>query len=250
MRALTRALLTAAILVTAMACAGGEEPSRRAPQQSVAITSPAQGASIKGNVVRLELGASGILILPAQGQRSSRTGHFHVFVDADPPPVGSKIETGPGIIHSAESSVSVYGLARGEHRLVAVLGDGQHYRLPTTPAEVGVNVEGPSVRGTVAGSAAAALDVAVEGVTLAPAASDHSFKAGTHGHLHVLVDREPPAAGQPIPSGDPDVVHTADEHVLLPKLSPGSHTVWVVLGYADHTPFDPAVADRVTFTVS
>ncbi|MGH2667938.1 MAG: DUF4399 domain-containing protein, partial [bacterium] len=63
-------------------------------------------------------------------------------------------------------------------------------------------------------------------------------------------DQTPLPPGQPYPPKDQaGPIHTADSMVGLTGLAPGEHTIWVVLGYADHTPFDPPVADKVTVTV-
>jgi LPXTG-motif cell wall-anchored protein len=71
-------------------------------------------------------------------------------------------------------------------------------------------------------------------------------------HLHYFIDRDPATVlrqGEPIPTGQPDIIHTADTTEVLPNLSPGPHTVWVVLAHTDHTPFSPNVQDQVRFTV-
>ena len=90
------------------------------------------------------------------------------------------------------------------------------------------------------------LTVKVEGVTLAKADGDTSGKTG---HLHVFVDRDPTAAGQPIPK-EAGVIHTTDTTISVPDLAPGEHTLWVVLGDGNHFPFAPAVLDKVTVTVA
>jgi Domain of unknown function (DUF4399) len=74
----------------------------------------------------------------------------------------------------------------------------------------------------------------------------------TAAHLHYFIDRDPAGVlqpGQPIPSGQADIIHTPDTSQVLPNLSPGSHSVWVVLAHTDHTPYIPNVQDRVTFTI-
>ena len=90
------------------------------------------------------------------------------------------------------------------------------------------------------------LTVKVEGVTLVKADGDTS---GRTGHLHVFVDRDPTAAGQPIPK-EAGVIHTTDTTISVPDLGPGEHTLWVVLGDGNHVPFAPAVLDKVTVTVA
>jgi hypothetical protein len=218
---------------------------------SLAITSPADGTSIKGNVVKLVLSVTGISIVKPDGDTSGKTGHFHVFIDRDPLPRGTVIPKEKGIVHSETNPVTVAGLTLGSHRLTVVLGDGTHRRIGDVQAATNVNVTGPAIQAsapeTVAAGQPAPLTVTVQGVTLAAANGDTS---GSTGHLHFFVDREPTPAGQPIPKGDPMIIHSAKPDVAIPGLAPGAHTVWVVLGDGNHVPFDPPVEAKVTFSVS
>lgn len=72
--------------------------------------------------------------------------------------------------------------------------------------------------------------------------------AGRLGHLHLLVDREPTAAGQSIPV-ETGIIHTTETSVEIPGLAVGEHTIWVVAGDANHVPLDPRVMDKVVVTV-
>lgn len=86
-----------------------------------------------------------------------------------------------------------------------------------------------------------------EGVTVRPAGEAASREEG---HFHVFVDRTPELAeGTPIAGGDPQIIHTAGTSLEIAELAEGEHTVTVVLGYSDHTPWWPQVSDSVTFTV-
>jgi hypothetical protein len=81
------------------------------------------------------------------------------------------------------------------------------------------------------------------------AATDNDPNAS---HLHYFIDRDPASVlrpGEPIPTGQPDIIHTADTSQQLPTLSPGQHRVWVVLAHTDHTPYAPNVQDQVSFTI-
>lgn len=72
-------------------------------------------------------------------------------------------------------------------------------------------------------------------------------------HFHYFIDRDPATVlqpGQPIPTFQPDIIHTAATTQQLPNLTPGQHTVWVVLAHTSHIPFNPNVQAQVTFTVS
>jgi hypothetical protein len=217
----------------------------------LAIASPTPGTDVKGNVVRLSLTVSGIQIVAANGDTSGKTGHFHVFVDRDPPAAGAVIPKEKGIIHSASNPVVVPGLTLGSHRLVVVLGDGAHHRIGSVEAQTTVNVLGPTLTATAPAAVprgqSVTVNVTVQGVTLVAANGDTSGKTG---HLHLFLDRDPTPAGQPIPQGDPSIFHTANPTIQVSDLAPGEHTIWVVLGDGNHVPFDPPVEDKLTLTVT
>jgi uncharacterized protein DUF4399 len=211
------------------------------------VTAP---SSVQGNVVDLELVATGISIVKADGDTSGKTGHFHVFIDREPVAPGAAIPKEPGIVHSAANPVTLTGLSIGRHKIAVVFGDGAHRRISSTVSETSVDVKGPSVDAAAPATAAAAkpfvLNVTVAGVTLVKADGDTSGKTG---HLHVFIDREPNPAGQAIPK-EAGIIHTADTTITMPALAAGEHTIWVVLGNGVHAPFASPVLDKVTVTVA
>lgn len=216
---------------------------------SVAITSPEDGSSTKGNVVTLSLEANDIEIIGADGDTSGETGHFHVFVDQVPVAPGEVIPESEGVIHTTETEVVIAGLRPGLHNFVVVLGDGTHTRIGSFADEVSVSVEGPSVTATapaeISSGEVLQIQAQVEGIELVAADGDTS---GETGHLHVLVDPpSPPALGTPIP--EEGAIHTTSLTIEVPDLTPGEHTLWVVVGDGTHTPLDPLVAAIVKVTV-
>ena len=225
--------------------------SRSTAPSALRITSPTNGMNIKGNVVTLAVESPGIEIKKADGDTSGRTGHYHVFIDGEPAAPGEVIAKGPGIVHSADNPIVIYGLTSGSHKLTVVLGNGAHARIGSSKSTVTVIVAGPSLDATAPASVVAnqQFDVTavVTGVTLVKADGDTS---GRTGHLHVFVDQPPSAAGQAIPTGVTTVIHSATSPVHVPGLAAGEHTLWVVLGDGTHRPFDPPVMDKLTLTVS
>lgn len=113
-----------------------------AASTKLAITSPAPGTAVKGNVVTLDLDVSDISLVKADGDTSGRTGHLHVFIDRPATPVGQPIPREPGIVHTADNPAKLYGLTVGKHDLVVVMGDGAHTRLPDYEARTSVTVGG------------------------------------------------------------------------------------------------------------
>lgn len=226
----------------------GTEPQASAGR--VQIVAPEAGARIDGNVVTLKLAVAGLSVVKADGDTSGRTGHVHVFVDRDPVPTGQPIPKEPGIIHTADTTVTIPGLSVGRHVFRVVLGDGVHTRLAGDGApSVEVDVAGPSVSvrapAKVAAGSVVALDIAVEGLDIVAADGDTS---GRTGHLHVFVDRDPAAPGGAIPK-EAGIIHTTETHVEVPDLAPGDHVFWVVAGDGTHTALTPAVRATATVTV-
>jgi hypothetical protein len=252
------ALVTAAALTVAACTASQTGVSQPAPSAHPGTTvhavpalafAGAPPSSVAGNVVALDLAAQGVRIVPPDGDTSGATGHYHLFIDRDPPPPGAPIPKEPGIVHTAESHVTLPGLTAGTHHIAVVLGDGAHRRLGDAVVQTDIAVRGPSVTAsapvTVNAGDPVTIELHVEGIRLTPADGDTS---GGTGHLHLFVDRSPTAAGQPIPKED-GIVHTSDTSVTLPPMAPGDHTVWVVVGNGAHVPLDPPVMAKVTFTV-
>src|SRR5437868_5544532 len=144
MRHIWKPLLVAvALTLVSGACAGNRELPK------VDITSPANGFRVEGNVLTLNLKEVGIDIVKADGDTSGRTGHYHVFIDQKPVKVGEVIPKAPGIIHSADNPVKVYGLTTGKHTAVVVIGDGAHTRRGSASKTIHFTVAGPSVHASV-----------------------------------------------------------------------------------------------------
>lgn len=249
--------LLAVLALTAAACGDDDDPDAAsettvAAGPSVAITSPASGTEVSGNTVTLDFDVQGLSIVRADGDTSGRTGHLHLFIDQEPVAPGATIERAPGIVHTTDDPLLVTGLSVGEHTLTVVLGDGAHARIGDAEDSVTVTVEGPSVDASAPATLAAgqplAIDVDVEGLQLVAADGDTS---GRTGHLHAIVDRDPTRyGGQPIPTGDPTIVHSATSPITVTGLTPGEHTIWIVAGNGAHVPLAPPVMDKVTVTVS
>ncbi len=94
---------------------------------SVALSAPATVAA--GDPVTIEARVDGLRLTAADGDRSGQTGHLHFFVDRPPTPTDQPIPREDGIIHTADATVSIPGLAPGEHTVWVVAGDGIHLPL-------------------------------------------------------------------------------------------------------------------------
>jgi hypothetical protein len=87
----------------------------------------------------------------------------------------------------------------------------------------------------------------LKGMGVAPAgvAKEHT------GHHHLLVDAtDLPPAGQPIPNDEHHLHFGGGQTQTTLKLAPGTHTLQLELGDANHVPFDPpVVSKRITIRV-
>ncbi|MGH2689671.1 MAG: DUF4399 domain-containing protein [Actinomycetota bacterium] len=95
-------------------------------------------ATVKaGEPVVVTLSAQGFQVKAADGDKSGRTGHYHLFIDPEKAPTadGTVIPKTDKIIHATESSYSITGLAPGPHTVWVVAGDGLHIPLDPLVAD-------------------------------------------------------------------------------------------------------------------
>lgn len=87
----------------------------------------------------------------------------------------------------------------------------------------------------------------IEGMTIAPAGTDTPMT----GHHHLLIDVETlPAAGQPIPADDHHQHFGKGQTEARVMLSPGEHTLQLLLGDGNHVPHNPpVVSEPIRITV-
>jgi hypothetical protein len=113
--------------------------------------------------------------------------------------------------------------------------------LPVTksPAAAEVYIISPQDGATVPPSFT--VRFGLKGMGVAPAGVAHD----NTGHHHLLVDvKALPAAGQPIPKDDQHIHFGGGQTETTLKLTPGTHTLQLELGDANHIPFEPAVLSR------
>jgi len=81
---------------------------------------------------------------------------------------------------------------------------------------------------------------------IAPAGSDRE----NSGHHHLLIDTDLPPLNQPIPNDFNHLHFGAGQTEARIELPPGRHTLQLVLGDADHYPFNPPiVSEKITITI-
>jgi hypothetical protein len=87
----------------------------------------------------------------------------------------------------------------------------------------------------------------LKGMGIAPA----GIKFDNTGHHHLLVDADPPAdLSKPLPADEHNVHFGKGQTEGSVTLSPGKHTLQLLLADSLHTPHDPAViSKKITITV-
>ena len=91
------------------------------------------------------------------------------------------------------------------------------------------------------------VQFALLGMGVAPAGVEYPDTC----HHHLLVNRATPVMTEPLPSGEPDLLHFGGGQTETTlTLEPGQYTLQMVLGDQDHVPHDPPVmSETVTVTV-
>ncbi len=125
---------TIAVTLIALLAAGGVAAAERTPAPADArlyFISPADGGTVSAPVT-VRFGAEGIGVAPS-GVDAERTGHHHLIVDGELPPLDQPIPSSDTYRHfgggQTETSIE---LEPGEHTLQLLMGDHRH--IPHRPA--------------------------------------------------------------------------------------------------------------------
>jgi len=111
----------------------GEEMGLAVSSGTVTILEPADGSTIDGPELRVVLDLSGMEVRPA-GDNTPHSGHHHLYLDHDLTDPTEPIPAIPGqVIHMGDGSSEYLfeGVAPGQHRIIAVVGD--HIHMPIQP---------------------------------------------------------------------------------------------------------------------
>lgn len=150
-------------------------------------------------------------------------------------------------------SVAISGCSRDEGQPAPATGAGDTTSeataatsLPRTPAPDGARVYfvSPADGDTV--SNPVVIEFGSENVAIVKAGIDDPAS----GHHHLIIDAELPDPSKPIPADD-NYIHFGDASTRTERtLSPGTHTLQLLLGDHLHIPHDPPIASNViTITV-
>jgi len=103
-------------------------PSAVSSNAGVTITSPAKGATT-GKDVTVTMHSEGMTVTKADGKKVEGVGHYHLFLDTIPTSDNAPIPpTTAKIVHlgTGDSTYTFKGLSAGPHRIIAVIGYGDH----------------------------------------------------------------------------------------------------------------------------
>jgi uncharacterized protein DUF4399 len=230
------------------------------PGAAVYFVDLQDGATVPAKL-KLNFGLRDMGIAPAGSDRAN-SGHHHLLVDTELPALNKPIPNDFNHLHfGAGQTETEITLKPGQHTLQLLMGDKDH--IPHTPPVMSprIRVRVPAVR-TAAPSDAqlrfvglqdgsvlpqnATIRFGLVNMGVAPAGID---KANT-GHHHLLIDAKLPPLDEPIPNDFNHLHFGAGQTEATVTLSPGRHTIQLLLGDANHVPHDPPVMSQpITVTV-
>ena len=243
---------------------GAQQPvaakTASAPDARVFFIDLKDGATIPSKV-KIRFGIENMEIAPA-GVAKPNTGHHHLLVDTELPPLDQPIPSDFNHVHFGGGQTEVeITLPAGEHTLQLLLGDQSHipHRPPVFSEVIHVRVDPATVEKTRTPASAGASVFFVEpadgatvprkvtvkfgiaGMELVPAGTNKP----SSGHHHLLIDAPLPALDREIPS-DLNHVHFGRAQTETEiNLTPGDHTLQLLLGDHEHLPHDPAIFSKV-----
>src|SRR3954452_22449643 len=117
-----------------------------------------------------------------------------------------------------------------------------------TPSPPGAEVYIISPKDGTKVSSPVTVQFGLKGMGIAPA----GVKIESTGHHHLLIDSDAPTdLSQPLPASDKVVHFGKGQTETTVKLTPGKHTLQLLLGDSTHVPHNPPViSKKVTITVT
>jgi hypothetical protein len=244
------------------AATGGPTPSP--PDAKVYFVDLKDGATI-GPKTTIHFGLHGMGVAPA-GSDKLNSGHHHLLIDADLPPLNEPIPADDNHLHFGAGQTEVeLSLPPGPHTLQLLLGDANHipHSPPVmserihvtvaqaqpaqpgqTPAESGRHTSPAGAKVyffSPADGAYVPLTFTVRfgliGMGVAPA----GVEKANSGHHHLLIDAALPPFDQPIPSDENHLHFGAGQTEATITLTKGKHTLQLLLGDLNHVPHLPPV---------
>jgi hypothetical protein len=133
-------------------------------------------------------------------------------------------------------SLALASAVHAEHHEVARTARPADARLYFISPEAGATVQNPVV-----------VRFGLSGMGVAPA----GVPSPNTGHHHLVIDAELPQPGAPVPADANHVHFGKGQTETTLELTPGEHTLQLLLGDHGHVPHDPPLtSERITITVA
>jgi hypothetical protein len=236
------------------ALTGGPTPSPAGAE--VYFTDLKDGAVVPPKVT-INFGLKNMGVAPAGADRPN-SGHHHLLIDAELPPLDEPIPNDFNHLHFGGGQTGAeITLTPGEHTLQLLMGDKDH--VPHTPpvmsSRIKVRVIDPSLRKPSPPDARAYFVGLEDGSVIPPKATIRFglvnmgiAPAGVEkpmtGHHHLLIDTPLPPLDEPIPNDFNHLHFGAGQTEAAVTLSPGAHTLQLLLGDENHVPHNPPVMSK------
>src|SRR5262249_10843689 len=188
------------------------------------------------------------------------SGHHHLLVDTELPPLDQPIPNDFNHLHfGAGQTDRKSALKRNTHTFQLRMVDKEH--IPHTPpvmsAASRVRVVGPSARKPAPADARVYFVGLEDGSVLPKKTTIHcglvnmgvapaGIDSPNTGHHHLLIDTKLPPLDDPIPNDFNHLHFGAGQTEAIVTLSPGRHTLQLLLGDENHVPHNPPIIANPT----
>ncbi len=212
------------------------------------------GDTLKPTTV-IHFGLRGMGIAPAGDDRPN-SGHHHLLIDVDLPPLNRPIPNDPQHLHfGAGQTEAEVTLEPGQHTLQLLLADKDHvpHNPPVMSDRITVNVAEPREASSPNARvyfvyptngdcihSKFVVRFGLIGMGVAPAGFD---KRNT-GHHHLIIDSELPAFDKPIPTDENHLHFGAGQTEAEVTLPPGRHQLQLLFADSRHIPHEPPLYSK------
>ena len=233
---------------------GGPTPS--GPGAEVYFIDLKDGTTVPAKL-KIYFGLRNMGVAPAGSDREN-SGHHHLLIDTELPPLDQPIPNDFNHLHfGAGQTETEITLKPGAHTLQLLMGDKDH--IPHTPpvmsALIRVRVVDPSARKPAPADARVYFVGLEDGSVLPQKATIHfglvnmgvapaGIDRPNTGHHHLLIDTKLPPLDEPIPNDFNHLHFGAGQTEAIVTLSPGRHTLQLLLGDENHVPHNPPIMSK------
>jgi hypothetical protein len=264
--------VTTSLLIAAAESANGQQkpaggPTPSPPGASVYFVDLKDGQTVPTKFI-VHFGLKGMGVAPA-GTDKANTGHHHLLVDTELPPLNHAIPSDFNHLHfGAGQTEAEITLPPGDHTLQLLLGDKDHipHSTPVFSDRIHVHVVDSAAAPSAQGAShperhpsppgakvyfispedgayitpTSIFRFGLVGMGVAPAGLEKS----NTGHHHLLVDVGLPPLDKPIPNDFNHLHFGAGQTEAKVTLPLGHHTLQLILADENHMPHEPPVYSK------